>query len=89
MREFCERNHIQKLWLYGSVLEERFRPDSDVDILIDYDPAHVPSLFKLGGMTADLEDALGREVDLKTPGFMPQAVLERVLRTAELLYDAQ
>ena len=88
LRDFCERNHLVRFWLYGSVLRADFRPDSDIDILVEYDPKHIPSLFKLGGMAADLEDYLGREVDLKTPGFFPDKTLARVLETADLRYDA-
>jgi Nucleotidyltransferase domain len=40
LREFCERNHIRKLSLFGSVLTERFRPESDVDMLVEFDPDH-------------------------------------------------
>jgi uncharacterized protein len=67
LKGFCERNHIRKLSLFGSVLTPRFRPDSDVDILVEFDAGHVPGLITLAGMEIELSDFLGRKVDLRTP----------------------
>src|ERR671933_2590856 len=65
---FCRRHHIRKLSLFGSVLREDFRPDSDVDVLVEFEPAHVPGLFGLAGMERELSSLLGgRRVDLRTP----------------------
>ena len=66
MKEFCERNHIRKLSLFGSVLTTRFRPDSDLDMLVEFDPEHVPGLLTLAGMEIELSEKLGRKVDLRT-----------------------
>lgn len=88
LQAFCARHHVRRLSLYGSVLREDFRPDSDVDVLVEFDPAARPTLFTLGGMVADLEDLIDRPVDLKTPGFFSPPVRERVLATAEPLYVA-
>jgi len=62
--EFCRRNHIRKLALFGSVLREDFRPDSDIDVLVSFAPDARWSLFDLVHMEEDLESILGREVDL-------------------------
>ena len=64
--EFCERNHIRKLSLFGSVLTPHFRPDSDLDVLVEFDSGHVPGLITLAGMEIELSEKLGRRVDLRT-----------------------
>jgi len=64
--EFCGRNHIQKLSLFGSVLTPRFGPESDVDILVEFDPNHVPGFLTLAGMELELSEKLGWKVDLRT-----------------------
>ena len=66
LKEFCERNHIRKLSLFGSVLTSHFRQDSDVDMLVEFDPGHVPGLITLAGMEMELSEKLGRKVDLRT-----------------------
>jgi predicted nucleotidyltransferase len=85
---FCRRNHIRRLWLYGSALRPDFRPESDVDVLAEFEPEHTPGLFALGGMLLDLAEMVGRDVDLKTPGDFPERVREQVLATAQPLYAA-
>jgi len=61
---FCRKHHIVKLAFFGSVLRDDFRPDSDVDVLVWFDPGHIPSLFGIAGMEIELTDILGRKVDL-------------------------
>jgi uncharacterized protein len=61
---FCRRHAIRELALFGSVLREDFRPDSDVDILVEFEPEAHHGLFDLAGMQAELEQILGRQVDL-------------------------
>jgi len=62
--EFCRRSHIHSLALFGSVLREDFRPDSDVDVLIEFEPGQEPGLMELVGMQEELSQILGRKVDL-------------------------
>ena len=62
LKEFCEPNHIRKLSLFGSILTRRFRPDSDLDMLVEFDPDHVPGLLTLAGMEIELSEKLGRKV---------------------------
>jgi len=86
--EFCRRNHIRKLALFGSVLREDFRPDSDIDVLVEFEPGHVPGLRFIR-----LQDELsslfgGRPVDLVTPKFLNRRIRDEVLRTAEVQYAA-
>lgn len=66
--DFCHRNRIRRLALFGSVLRDDFRPDSDVDVLVEFEPGHVPGFFRLASMERDLSALLGgRKVDLRTP----------------------
>jgi len=62
--EFCRKNHIRSLALFGSVLRNDFRPDSDVDVLIEFEPGQEPGLMELVGMQEELSDILGRKVDM-------------------------
>jgi len=63
---FCRRNHIRRLALFGSILQGDFRPDSDLDLLVEFEPGHVPGL-KFFELEQELSDLLGRKVDLNTP----------------------
>ncbi|MFO0965568.1 MAG: nucleotidyltransferase family protein [Gemmataceae bacterium] len=84
---FCRRHHVQRLSLFGSVLRRDFRPDSDVDILIEFAPeARVGLAFFQ--MEEELSKLLGRKVDLNTPGFLSPAFREEVMRHKEVQYDA-
>lgn len=89
LEEFCRRNHIHKLSFFGSVTRDDFGSESDVDVLVEYDPKHVPSLLDLAGMEIELSDLLGhRKVDLLTPGFFKPSSLERIQRDAVVHYVA-
>jgi predicted nucleotidyltransferase len=81
--EFCRKRHIRRLSLFGSVLREDFRPDSDVDVLVEFEPGHVPGL-DLFTMEMELSEILGREVDLNTPGFLSPYFRNEVLAEAEV-----
>ena len=88
LAEFCRRNHILRLALFGSILREDFRPDSDIDVLVEFEPGHVPGLRFIR-----LQDELstlfgGRPVDLVTPKFLNHRIRNEVLRTAEVQYAA-
>jgi predicted nucleotidyltransferase len=85
---FCRRHDIARLSVFGSALRDDFGPESDVDLLIEFQPDAEPSLLDLGGMQQELCDLLGRQVDLKTPEFMSPFVRERVQREALLQYAA-
>jgi len=86
--EFCRRNHIRKLSLFGSVLRDDFRLDSDVDVLAEFEPGAVVGLIRLAGMEIELSEMLGRKVDLNTAGFLNRYFRARVLAEAEVQYDA-
>src|SRR5216684_5566546 len=86
--EFCRRNHVQRLSLFGSVLTDRFRPESDVDFLIEFEPEHVPGLIALARMQFELEAVVGKPVDLRTPKDLSRHFRDEVLRSAEVQYSA-
>ncbi len=84
---FCRRSHIRKLALFGSVLREDFSAASDIDVLVEFEPGHVPGLAFFR-MEAELSDIFGRRVDLHTPGSLSPLIRERALAGAELQYVA-
>jgi uncharacterized protein len=85
---FCRRHHIARLALFGSVLRDDFRPDSDVDVLVEFLPGHVPGL-RFVTIEREFSELLhGRRVDLVTAKFLNPRIRERVLSTAEPLYVA-
>lgn len=83
--EFCRRHHIHKLALFGSVLRSDFGPESDVDVLVEFEPGHVPGLAFFS-LEEDLSRILGRKVDLNTPGFLSPYFRDRILAEAEVQY---
>ncbi|HEU0302700.1 MAG TPA: nucleotidyltransferase family protein [Longimicrobium sp.] len=86
--EFCRRNHVRRLSLFGSVLREDFRPESDIDLLVEFDPEHVPGYFTLSAMERELSGLLGRKVDLRTPGEISDYYRDRVLASSEVWYES-
>ena len=85
--EFCRKNHIRRLALFGSVLRGDFGPESDVDVLVEFEPGHVPGLAFFR-MQAELARILGRKVDLNTPQFLSRYFRDKVLHEADELYAA-
>jgi uncharacterized protein len=83
----CRKNHVRKLAFFGSVLRSDFGPDSDVDILIEFEPGHVPGLGFFA-LQDELGQMLGRRVDLHTPASLSSYFRDQVLREAEPVYVA-
>jgi len=83
--DFCRRHHIRRLAFFGSVLRNDFGPESDVDVLVEFEPGHVPGLAFLS-MEEELSRILGRKVDLNTPGFLSPYFRDQVLAEAEVQY---
>lgn len=86
--EFCRRNRIRRLALFGSVLRDDFTPQSDVDVLIEFEPDARVGLLGLARMEIELSGLLGRKVDLNTPGFLSDYFRDEVVAEAEIQYDA-
>ncbi len=85
--DFCRRNHIRRMALFGSVLRDDFRSDSDVDVLVEFEPEARIGL-RFFGMEEELSEMFGRRVDLNTPDFISKYFREEALRDAVSLYDA-
>jgi predicted nucleotidyltransferase len=85
--DFCRRYHIRRLALFGSVLREDFTPTSDVDVLVEFEPGHVPGLAFFT-LERQLSELLGRKVDLNTAGFLSRHFVDEVLAEAEDVYVA-
>ena len=87
LSDFCRRNHIRRLSLFGSVLRDDFTSDSDVDVLVEFEAGKTPGLAFFG-MQDELSGLLGRKVDLNTPQFISRYFRDQVLRDARVVYDA-
>ena len=84
---FCRRHHVRRLSLFGSVLGPDFRADSDVDVLVEFEPGHTPGFFGLFDMQEQLSQILaGRNVDLRTPADLSRYFRGRVLAEAQVIY---
>lgn len=86
--EFCRRNHVRKLAFFGSVLRNDFRPESDVDVLVWFDPDERIGYPQIIEMEAELSRMLGRKVDLRTPEELSRYFRDDVVRKAEVLFAA-
>lgn len=85
---FCSRHRIHRLAVYGSVLRDDFRPDSDIDVLVEFEPGRCVGLITFAGMENELSDLIGRQVDLTTPAGLSPYFRDEVLAEAETLYVA-
>lgn len=83
---FCRRNHIRRLALFGSVLRDDFGPDSDLDVLVEFEPGARVGL-RFFGMEQELSEILGRKVELHTPGFLSKYFRDQVIAEAEVQYE--
>jgi predicted nucleotidyltransferase len=86
--EFCQRHYIRRLALFGSVLREDFTPNSDVDVLVEFEPGTRIGMIRLAGIELELSEILGRKVDMHTPGFISKYFRNQVLEEAEDQYVA-
>jgi predicted nucleotidyltransferase len=85
----CRRHHIRRLSLFGSVLKGSQRTESDVDLLVEFEPAKTPGLLRLAEIEFELSALLGGlRVDLRTPGDLSPYFRDQVLQNAELQYAA-
>ena len=89
LASLCRRHRIRQLSLFGSTLKGAARPDSDIDLLVEFEPQAKPGLIALAGIELELSLLLnGRKVDLRTPHDLSRYFREEVLRTAEVQYAA-
>jgi uncharacterized protein len=87
LTDFCRRNRIRKLAVFGSALGDNFRPDSDLDLLVEFEPGAVPGLAFFA-LQDELSAMFGRKVDLNTPNCLSREFRDRVVHEAEVLYAA-
>ena len=89
INSLCRRYYVRKLSLFGSVLRSDFGPHSDIDILVEFDPEHIPGFFRLSEMADELSHLFGgRKVDLRTPQDLSRYFRADVLAHAEVQYAA-
>lgn len=87
LERFCHQHGIQRLSLFGSVLKGTARPDSDIDLLVEFEPGREPGLIGLARMESELTQLLGgRPVDLRTAEDLSRYFREEIVRTAEVQY---
>ena len=84
---FCEGHGIKRLSVFGSALRPDFGPDSDIDLLVEFEPDRIPGLLGIAGMELELSELFGgRKVDLRTPGDLSRYFRDAVLEEAEVQY---
>lgn len=86
--DFCKRNRIRKLALFGSVLTDRFRPESDVDVLVEFEEGARVGYIAMAGIEIELGERLGRKVDVRTPKELSRYFRDQVIQSAEVQYSA-
>lgn len=86
--QFCQRNHIRRLSLFGSVLRDDFTPESDVDLLVEFEAGCVPGFLGLTHMQRELSELFNRRVDLRTPASLSDYFRAEVEASAVLIYAA-
>lgn len=88
LASFAARHAISRLALFGSVLREDFRPDSDIDVLVEFQPGRSPGLLAMASMELELGELVGREVELRTYGDLSRFFRDRVRESSRELYAA-
>jgi predicted nucleotidyltransferase len=88
LETFCRANHIVWMAFFGSVTTDHFTANSDVDVLVNFDPDHVPGLFAVARMERELSAILGRKADLRTPEDLSDLFRDRVIKEAVVQYAA-
>ena len=87
---FCEKRGIVWMAIFGSALRSDFRPDSDIDVLIRFDPDRIPGLIRLAAMERELSSLFGcRKVDLRTPEDLSRYFRDSVVHGAETIYERE
>jgi len=86
--DFCHRYRICRLSFFGSVLRDDFGPDSDVDVLVEFEPGHVPGLLRMAQIEGELSELLGRKADVRTAAELSRHFRDDVLKEAQVQYAA-
>ena len=86
--KFCRKHGIRRLSLFGSILRDDFGPDSDIDVLVEFEPGRVPGLLRMAGLEIELSGILGRKADLRTAAELSRHFRQDVLKEAQAQYVA-
>ncbi|MBI5524177.1 MAG: nucleotidyltransferase family protein [Desulfarculus sp.] len=86
---FCQRHGVARLGFFGSVLRDDFRPDSDLDVLIEFLPGRGAGYLRMAAMEQELSALLGRKVDLRTPGELSAYFREEVMKESAVQYSQE
>ena len=86
IRDYCDTRPIKRLSVFGSAARDELTPDSDIDLLVEYDPDASVGLFAMGGHLMEFQDIIGRKVDLVTPNGLCKYIRDDVLASAMLIY---
>ncbi len=90
LRAFCRKNHIRRLAVFGSALRSDFRPDSDIDLLVEFEQGYTPSLLQMARLERELSALFGgRKIDLRTPEDLSRHFRDAVLNMAKVIYHAR
>lgn len=84
--DLCNRYHISKLALFGSVLRDDFHPDSDLDVLVEFEPGHGGGFINFMTIQMELSELFGRQVDLNTAEDLSRYFRQKILDTAVVIY---
>ena len=87
LQSFCRKNHIIKLSLFGSALRDELTPESDIDLLVEFEEDHIPGLITLAGMEIELTEIIGRKVDMRTPLDLSRFFRDEVVSQAKVQYE--
>lgn len=86
IESFCQKHHIRSLAIFGSFVRNDFTPDSDIDVLVDFESGHTPG-FDFFLLEAELSDLLERKVDLQTAGFLSPGIRHSAFSEAVIVYE--
>lgn len=86
LESFCRTRGIKRLSIFGSALRSDFGPDSDVDVLIEFESGRIPGLLGVAGMELDLGEMFGRKVDLRTSEDLSRYFRQKVIDEAQVQY---
>ena len=88
LAQYCEKHHIRRKALFGSQFRGTAGPDSDIDLLVEFDPSYIPGLMGIAGMEIELSELLGQKVDLRTAADLSRYFRDEILQTAQVQYAA-
>lgn len=90
IKQFCQKHHINKFALFGSVLHDDFNPNSDIDVLVEFQPEHTPGFIKLYKIQEEISQLFdNRKIDLVTPKFLNYQIRDKILAEMKVCYVAE